>query len=321
MMIHPHPTQPLVSCIMIFLNAGEPFFIAAIESIIQQTYGNWELLLVDDGSTDISSSIATRYATQYPGRIRYLDHPQHQNCGMSASRNLGIKHAQGEFITFLDADDAYFPEQINQQVELLLPQPTTAMVWGRTEVWFSWNEQSRDRDCYSQFGLAANQLIQPPTLLPNLLDSHERSIPCVCSVMVRRSVLIELGGFEDQFRSKFEDSVFWIKVFAAKPVLLSDNIWGQYRQHQTNSCVIANQTGHWQRGTLSPARETYLNWVASYFRAIEFDDAKIWRKLNQELWGYQNQHLYQFWRRIKLHLSQFKQQIKRTIINIPPISS
>jgi glycosyltransferase involved in cell wall biosynthesis len=318
---HSNPNQPLVSCIMIFLNAGEQFFMAAIESIIQQTYENWELLLVDDGSTDISTSIAKHYAIQYPERIRYLEHPQHQNCGMSAARNLGIKHAQGEFVTFLDADDAYFPEQIAQQVELIHTQPTAAMVWGRTEVWFSWNEQNVDRDCYSQFGLPANQLIQPPTLVPNLLDSHERAIPCVCSVIVRRSIFAELGGFEDQFRSKFEDSVFWIKVFTTKPVLLSDQIWGRYRQHQTNSCVIAKQTGHWQRGTLSPARETYLNWVATYFKAIAFQDAKIWRKLNQELWGYQNQNLYKFWQRAKLHFRQFKQQIKRTIVNVSPISS
>lgn len=86
--------QPLVSVITIFLNAGK-FIQEAIESVFAQTYGKWELLLVDDGSTDGSTEIALGYAKQYPKRVRYLEHNGHRNRGMSASRNLGISDAGG----------------------------------------------------------------------------------------------------------------------------------------------------------------------------------------------------------------------------------
>ncbi|TKB70433.1 MAG: glycosyltransferase family 2 protein [Nitrospira sp.] len=97
-------SQPLISAIIIFLN-GEAFMREAIESVFAQTYRNWELLLVDDGSTDQSAEIAKEYAERYAGKVTYLEHPGHWNLGMSAARNLGIKAAKGKYIAFLDCDD------------------------------------------------------------------------------------------------------------------------------------------------------------------------------------------------------------------------
>src|SRR5206468_2884667 len=92
----PHPlgkrsvsAAPTVSVVVIFLNA-ERFLDEAIQSVMGQTYPHWELLLVDDGSTDGSSAIARGYTERQPNRVRYLEHPGHRNAGMSASRNLGL---------------------------------------------------------------------------------------------------------------------------------------------------------------------------------------------------------------------------------------
>src|SRR5215218_6539451 len=93
----------LVSIVTNFLDA-ERFIQETIKSVFAQTYENWELLLVDDGSTDGSTQIALQYSKQYPEKVRYLEHPGHQNRGASASRNLGMVHARGEYIAFLDAD-------------------------------------------------------------------------------------------------------------------------------------------------------------------------------------------------------------------------
>src|SRR5438874_2256824 len=82
--------EPLVSVVLIFFNAVK-FLDEAIQSVYAQDYQHWELLIVDDGSTDASSQIARRYAESYPEKIRYLEHAQHENRGMSASRNLGIR--------------------------------------------------------------------------------------------------------------------------------------------------------------------------------------------------------------------------------------
>src|SRR5438105_1562536 len=102
-------SKPLVSAITIFLNE-EKFLQEAIASVFAQTYDNWELLLVDDGSTDASTEIALRYAKQYPEKVRYVEHRGHQNRGMSAARNLGIRNAKGQYIAFLDADDVWLPK-------------------------------------------------------------------------------------------------------------------------------------------------------------------------------------------------------------------
>src|SRR5688572_13258936 len=91
--------KPLVTAITIFLNA-ERFFEEAIKSVFDQTYDQWELLLVDDGSTDGSTQIARWYAEGFPGKVRLLEHPGHENRGMSASRNLGLEHARGEYVAF-----------------------------------------------------------------------------------------------------------------------------------------------------------------------------------------------------------------------------
>src|SRR5689334_21837766 len=121
--------QSLVSIIIPFLNA-ERFIEDAIESVRAQSYDAWELLLVDDGSTDSSTRLAQRYAQQHPQKVRYLQHDRHQNRGLSASRNLGISEARGEFIAFLDADDVWLPHKLARQRAILDSQPEAAMVYG-----------------------------------------------------------------------------------------------------------------------------------------------------------------------------------------------
>ena len=86
---------PRVSAIINFLNE-ERFLQEAIESVFAQSFNDWELLLVDDGSTDGSTGIARRYAEKNPGKVRYLIHEGRQNRGMSASRNLGVRNAVGK---------------------------------------------------------------------------------------------------------------------------------------------------------------------------------------------------------------------------------
>jgi len=121
--------NPRVSVVTIFLNAKK-FIEEAIESVLAQTYKDWELLLVDDGSTDTSTKIARGFAKQHPAKVRYLEHKGHENRGMSESRNLGIRNANGKYIAFLDADDVWRPEKLERQVPILESQPSVAMVYG-----------------------------------------------------------------------------------------------------------------------------------------------------------------------------------------------
>src|SRR2546428_10012786 len=138
--------QPFVSVIIIFWNADR-FIAEAIESVFAQTYRAWELLLVDDGSSDCSTTIARSYSERDPQHVRYLEHPGHANRGMSASRNLGIDHAGGEYIALLDADDVWFTHTLEEQVGILeRAHPDVAMLYGPIQWWYSWTGQPDDRE-------------------------------------------------------------------------------------------------------------------------------------------------------------------------------
>ena len=93
---------------------------------------------MDDGSSDGSSELARRAAEADPQRVRYLEHPQHANRGMSASRNLGCVQARGGYVTFLDADDVLRPEALETLLSTLRTAPRAAMAYGPVEYWYSW---------------------------------------------------------------------------------------------------------------------------------------------------------------------------------------
>src|SRR4029079_1996060 len=99
-------------------------------------------LLFDDASTDSSTAIARACATGNSHRVRYLEHGGHANRGMSASRNLGIEHAKGAYIGFLDADDVWLPQKLEEQVAILRSQPEASLVFGPVQWWYSWTGNS-----------------------------------------------------------------------------------------------------------------------------------------------------------------------------------
>src|SRR5262249_36911577 len=138
-------SRPLVSVVVIFYNC-DGFLAEAIDSILAQTYDNWELLLCDDGSTDGGTDRARRYAARFPDKIRHLEHPGHSNKGMSATRNLGISQARGELVTFLDGDDVYLPERLARHVEMFERYPQADVVQSPRELWHSWRGEDGPAD-------------------------------------------------------------------------------------------------------------------------------------------------------------------------------
>jgi glycosyltransferase involved in cell wall biosynthesis len=274
---------PLVSVIVIFYNA-ERYIKETIESIFSQTYFHWELLLVDDGSTDASTNIAQDYAEQRPDQIRYLEHPGHVNCGMSASRNLGIKQSKGKYIAFLDADDVWFPNKLEDQICILESHPNVGMLYGQDLYWYSWTQNSEDahRDFIPTLGLEPNRIFNPPELLP-LLIQGKTAIPCPCSILVRRTAIDEIGGFVNIFTGLYEDQAFYAKVFLKQPVYVTNVCWDKYRQHPGSITAGAEKTGEEQL-----ARRFFLEWLQGYLGEKEYQDKEIWQSIKRELWRLQH---------------------------------
>ena len=188
-----------------FFNA-EKFLAEAIDSVFAQTFQDWELLLVDDGSTDRSTVIAETYARRYPGRVRYFDHDGHRNLGKSSSRNLGLGQAKGQYVAFLDADDVFLPHKLARQVGILEAHPMAAMVYGRTQYWYGWTGKPSDlnRDAISELGIQAGKLYRPPLLMTRFLKNGG-IVPCLCALLVRRLAIEKVGAFEESIQQLYED--------------------------------------------------------------------------------------------------------------------
>ncbi len=267
---------PLVSAVIIFYDA-ERFLNEAIESVYAQTYRAWELLLVDDGSTDGSTTLARRHARERPARVRYLEHPGHENRGMSAARNLGLAHAQGSYVGFLDADDLWLPDKLAEQVEILTTQPEAGMVYGRTKIWYGWTGEPADqrRDGFYALGVEPDRLYAPPVLFRLLLENRYQT-PTTCNALIRSSVFDRIGGFEDMFRGMYEDQTFFAKLMLQEPVFVASRTWALYRQH----------AGSYSERTASrhiEQRTTFLNWIADYLERVGAPPA-LRRALRFEVW-------------------------------------
>ena len=104
----------MVSIVMPCYN-GEDFIKETIDSVLKQTYTNWELLVIDDGSKDDSPSIVNKYASD-DSRIKLI---KQQNAGSAVARNNGIRHSKGQFLALLDSDDIWLPGFLESQIRFI----------------------------------------------------------------------------------------------------------------------------------------------------------------------------------------------------------
>lgn len=285
--------EPLVSAIMIFFDA-ERFIDEAIASVFAQTWRNWELLLVDDGSTDRSSAIARTWADRHPERVRYLEHPGHVNLGMSVSRNLGIGHARGDYVGFLDADDVWLPHKLAMHTGILEAHPDVAMVYGPSEYWHGWTGRAEDarRDHYGDVGVAPDTVVEPPGLLTQALENEGGTMPGICSLLVRREAFAQIGGFEKEFRGPYEDQVFLAKMFLQARIFVTGTCSDRYRQHDGSCCARALRTGDYHPELPHPARRLYLQWLRDYLGHEGVTDPALLAALRHNLLPYDHPIVY-----------------------------
>jgi glycosyltransferase involved in cell wall biosynthesis len=302
-----------VSIVTPFLNPGR-FFEEAIESALAQTFADWELLLVDDGSADGSTETAQRYARKHPTKIRYLSHPARGNRGASASRNLGIRHAAGEYLAFLDADDVYLTRKLEEQVPILDAVREAQVLYAATEYWYGWTGEDADieRDAIWQpSDVEIDKVIEPPQLLTAFLRDGG-NVPCMGSMLVRRDAAIAVGGFEDSFTRICTDQVFHAKLTLRFRVLFSDVCWDRYRQHPDSSCrTIAAE------GKTAAAFETYLRWLERYLVAQQVSDPEVWSALKTALRPYGYPLLRAVGRRARRHGRQVTEFLSRAGLKSP----
>ena len=258
--------NPQVSIIIIFHDA-EHFLGETIESVQSQSHHDWELILVDDGSTDGSSQFALSLASAQPDRIRYLEHAQHANRGTSASRNLGLTQARGQYVIRLDSDDVFASDDaLAEQVALLDAHPAVALVYGPCQYWRSWDGSGADQ----VFPLAfRDEVVEPPRLLARMIESAADE---PVSMMVRRESIVSVGGYDESIRDFGEDFIFAARLTLAFPAYASSQCWYRYRMHPDSYShrVVAT-------GSKAAHERVLLDWLERFLRHNRVRDHGVWK--------------------------------------------
>lgn len=180
-MTHDSNDKPLISVIMVAYNAAE-YIEAAIDSVLKQTYQNFEFLIGDDGSTDATQTIVERYNDP---RIRKFSNAK--NMGSLRMRNWLLKEVRGEFIAFQDADDVSMRHRLEYQMEQLINNPET----GICGTWY---------DLVDEDGHLLHSMT-PPTEHGPIRKAFTSSVPiCFPTSVIRKNVIDEIGLIRDYFR-------------------------------------------------------------------------------------------------------------------------
>lgn len=191
--------KPKVSVVLPFRNAEETLK-EAVKSILDQSFSDFELLLVDNASTDGSVKIAEGFAHQ-DARIRLLTEP---NVGLVYGLNAGLKHAQGEYIARMDADDIAYPKRLELQHKFLVQNPSVDVV--ATQVAFESGNESKGIQAYIQW---SNQLISHEEIQLNRFVDAPLIHP---TVMFRQDLISEYGNYRyGDFPEDFELWLRWLE--------------------------------------------------------------------------------------------------------------
>jgi glycosyltransferase involved in cell wall biosynthesis len=274
----------LVSVSIPFYN-HEDFLSEAIESVLAQTYTQWELFLVDDGSNDRSTRIAREFVQRWPEKICYLEHPGHQNRGLTHTRNLGAKRSQGEYLAFLDSDDVWFPHKLEHQVAMMNAHPEAALVYGRSEYWYEWGGNKSEQKDHVPALAPGEMLYSPPALLATTYPFGTYGAPCPSSFLLRRKAFNSVGGFVGSFNPAtyqlYEDIAFLTKVYINLPVFVSQRCSERYRCHPQSMWHSTKGTHYDEL-----ARRFYFRWLSEYLREHPITDPVTRRAIRRQTWMY-----------------------------------
>jgi glycosyltransferase involved in cell wall biosynthesis len=210
----------MVSVIIPAFNQSR-YLLEAVRSVLAQTHGDLEILIVDDGSTDDTPRVSSHFTD---ARVRYI---RQENRGLSSARNTGIRYARGEFLTYLDSDDLFLSSKLELLLAVFNANPSLGLVSGQAELI---DERGRRIGEVFDRGLPAD-----PTelLLRNPLH--------VGSVLIRREWQERVGLFDETLRS-YEDWDMWLRLaLAGCPMSSIAQPVSLYRFHSAQMTRLGHQ--------------------------------------------------------------------------------
>jgi len=240
----PTPPRVCVSVIMPVYNA-ETYLAEAIESALAQRFRDFEIVLVNDGSTDASGAIAHDHAARHPGRIRVIDQ---QNSGLPVARNRGLEEARGDYFALLDADDVWLPGHLASAMAAFDADPDLGLVHA--------NIRRIDAQGHPLEVPARHWTNQPDAYVAIALRLEHMACP---TVVFSRQAIQTVGGFDPQFTGLgCEDRDLWIRILERFRARYIDVVSAHYRVHPES--MSANPS------RMAMARQRLLNKIASSAR-------------------------------------------------------
>lgn len=209
---------------------NDRFLSQTIESVLNQTYKGFELIIADDGSQDESLEIAESYAKK-SDKIRIVTHENHVNRGISATCNLIVNSARGKYIALIGSDDAYFPYYLEEALGHLERNPEAGFVYGEIERINAKNEIIGGEPVYDITN------VEDPIFF--LLQDNRLSSP---SVLVRKECYDKVGLFEESI--VYSDWDMWIKLLTVSKIGFIDKKLIKYRYHDKNISVGVDPSVH-----------------------------------------------------------------------------
>lgn len=203
----------LVSIIIPSYNYGH-LICETLQSVVKQTYPNWECIIVDDGSNDETATVVANFLKNHPQyNFTFIES---KNRGTSAAKNIGIKHAKGQYIQFLDADDLLSHDKLSIQVAIA-NEVNAGLVFSKTLFFVGDVSNGKYIDRYPEGFLAAESL-KGFELFKRLVINN---VLTISSPLIKKDLVVNAGMFNEQLRNN-EDWQLWFKVAQIDPNFIFD---------------------------------------------------------------------------------------------------
>jgi glycosyltransferase involved in cell wall biosynthesis len=271
MMTYPYKTSVIIPT----YNRAE-VLPSAIESLLTQTYKDFEIIIVDDGSTDNTRKVLESYLAK--PNIRYV---YQENQKQAAARNNGICHSRSEYLAFLDSDDLWYPEKLDLQVKALDEHPDVGMVYS--------NQMMFVDDMDEGWVRYARGILKSGDIFKDLL---QRKFYCsLQTVLVRRTVFDEVGLMDESLKNSLEDWELTLRIARKYRILAIDKPLVRRRVHEETSLKYLEFriNNHWsilkkhlKEPSLEPEfvnriwRKAYYSWGHDYLAHGSYGKALRW---------------------------------------------
>ena len=250
---------PFVSVVMPVYNNAK-YLREAIESILKQTFQNFEFIIINDGSTDMSPEILKEYENK-DSRIKIINQP---NSGIGAAINKGLFEAKGEWVFRMDGDDVALPHRFAVQIGKIKKNPSLALLGG-------WCQQINSQG----IPLKINKYPANHDALVRRLETHRPFFPHPTACF-RRHVVMQLGGYRERFRQA-QDTDLWLRLVGIGEFACCEDVVLQLRKHEDN---VSNLQGHLQQSRSVAARICYFRRKLGLPDPSEMEEEK-WKKFLQ----------------------------------------